>query len=1097
MASELSKSKKAIQKVVFKILERWNNKEDRLSLLLSLIDNPSLSSREEKQLIQILVPIKNNSEDFDANLKDACQIFDEYQSQKKEMLSFLSQGSLNRASQIKDDLIGQYAPMQDEINASYDEVLVTKTVHAKKKIDKLIFSKDFKLAKEFLDSSEFLLKDHEAIKAKIAYLSLNYQKQQEFLDHIKNNLFEEIATEETSALWLKLVISISNKEMQELLDAISKRVTELLDNKLLFKAEILIKHITNLRTFPEALSVSLKARREKVYDEMICNIQKLIDSKKFEAASEFLTEFELSEFQSKDLANKIFQSSRAEEIKVEIFKKIEENNFFEIYPLLTNTMFSSEDSKLINNELARSLKTRLDVNEIDFDQAKALICDHQFQLLSARAGSGKTTTLINKVKLLKSLNRINLSEYLFLAFNSKVREEISQEIAMTFDINADEVKSSNVHTFHSFAGRVSSNSLAGISLIQGEEQANLYSQCFRDSLKDNIFNSLYKKYLSTIVHPNEDDLDKFDRSNFDSDEDYFAARNSARLLTLNNVHVKSLGEKLIGDFFFEHELAFTYEPTRITEDNKIYRPDFYINYLTNKEDKKIYIELWGIYKNGSSDPQSAPFDISKYEQERLKKLDYWEENSWNSNLLELFMDDIYGNNLNPNKDFSSFKENFYKVLQRKLEKITDHKFNRLSEEQVMQKVSKIFESKILGSLNAYIQNVRNNQITEDELNLKINKFENVLSTRAKAFLDLGHEFRRAIHKQKVHAQVIEYADSIELAGNAIEAGTNLELVKDKKYLFVDEFQDTNFGFMRIINAIVNVNPEINVVCVGDDWQSINSFMGARTSIYHSLDQYLLGLERNKILTNYRSGRSIVDYGNNVMRGLGDPCKSFLNQGSVHYLDIFSTKNSKDFNLYIDSEKNKYDDGFKLQHYHKLLFDLIKFEINSFTLEHSNKSIYDIPKDAKLLILSRNKKINGESVEFTLLPIVINSLTKYFLSIGYKEGRQEIITRLNQLVSYSSIHAIKGGEADAVFLLEANANNMPMRHPDRELSAVFYDDPRTADAEADAEERRLYYVAVTRAKESLYVVTSASEKSIFMSDKAFVPLEKFAFHDTSI
>ena len=201
------------------------------------------------------------------------------------------------------------------------------------------------------------------------------------------------------------------------------------------------------------------------------------------------------------------------------------------------------------------------------------------------------------------------------------------------------------------------------------------------------------------------------------------------------------------------------------------------------------------------------------------------------------MDDVYGNNVNPNKDFASFKENFYKVLNSKLEKLTGKKFNRLSEEQVMEKVSKIFESRILGSLSTYIQNVRNNQITPEQLNLKINKFENVLTRRAKAFLDLGHEFRRAIHTEKHHAKVIEYADSIELAGNAIEAGTNLELVKDKKYLFVDEFQDTNFGFMRIINAIVNVNPEINVVCVGDDWQSINSFMGARTSIYHSLDKY--------------------------------------------------------------------------------------------------------------------------------------------------------------------------------------------------------------------------------------------------------------------
>ena len=81
-----------------------------------------------------------------------------------------------------------------------------------------------------------------------------------------------------------------------------------------------------------------------------------------------------------------------------------------------------------------------------------------------------------------------------------------------------------------------------------------------------------------------------------------------------------------------------------------------------------------------------------------------------------------------------------------------------------------------------------------------------------------------------------------------------------------------------------------------------------------------------------------------------------------------------------------------------------------------------PKNARLLILSRNKKINHESIEDILLPIVINTLTKYFLSIGYKEDHQEIYSRLNGLISYSSIHAIKGGEADAVFLIEANANN---------------------------------------------------------------------------
>ena len=49
-------------------------------------------------------------------------------------------------------------------------------------------------------------------------------------------------------------------------------------------------------------------------------------------------------------------------------------------------------------------------------------------------------------------------------------------------------------------------------------------------------------------------------------------------------------------------------------------------------------------------------------------------------------------------------------------------------------------------------------------------------------------------------------------------------------------------------------------------------------------------------------------------------------------------------------------GFKLQRYHKSLFCLIKYEINKYIDTDTSKSIYDIPKNAKLLILSRNKLI---------------------------------------------------------------------------------------------------------------------------------------------
>ncbi|MDC1326463.1 UvrD-helicase domain-containing protein [Gammaproteobacteria bacterium] len=1112
MSNEISQSQEAIQRVVFKIFERWGEREDRLSLLISLIDNPTLSPKEERQLVQILVSIKNNSEDFDIKLKNVTDFFDEYANQKKEMLTYLSNGNKIHASKIKETLIEGFNPTKNEIQSLYEDGLLSAIVQVKKEFNELIGLKELKSAEDLLDSYKTLLPDYEFLKNNIANFSANHERSEKFLTLLDKNLFNEIVDLCDTPLEYY-------PAEQEFCDAICTKVIALIDDKSLDQAEIITNTILiKLLPFPKELHAFLQERVKTVKNEMRSEIQRLVDSKEFIEAASYLASFELSESQSARLSNLILQSSHAEEAKQQarqmaeeakqqarqkaeaakqkIFQHINQHTFLDIYPLIKKTQFSDEDSREIDEALITALKNKLEVSNIDTDQALALICDEQFQLISARAGSGKTTTLINKVKLLVSLNKINLSEYLFLVFNRKVRTEIAEELSETFSIDIDEVKSSNVHTFNSFARRVSANSLAGYDLVVDQAKNNLYRQAFLKALKTSTFNSKYKKYIFSIVSPSKNDLDAFDRSNFESDQEYFEARSSARLLTLNNIHVKSIGEKLIGDFFFEHGLVYTYEPTLITS-NKIYRPDFYINNLATNQNKKIYIELWGIYKDRSLDSGSSPIkDLHKYMLEREMKLEYWSKES-NGHLMELFMDDVHGNNINIKTNFIAFKENFYKILTHKLEKIIKTKLKRLSEEEVMQKVSKLFESKILSSLESYISNVRNNQIQPNDLNLKINKYDESLTDRAKAFLDLGFEFRKFIHEEKKHLKVHEFVDAIDKAGIQIELDSNIELIKEKKYLFVDEFQDTNFGFLKLIQSIIKAKPEINVICVGDDWQSINSFQGARPSIFHSLDKHLPGLERNHILTNYRSGSAIVNYGNQLMSGLGSPSKSFFSSGLAIYLDITSVKYDGDFNIYIDSEKNKYDDGFKLQRYHSLLFTLIKFEIHKCIDNNSSNSIYDIPKDAELLILSRKKNINMESVQSNLIPIVISSLAKYFVSIGYKEDNQEIEIRLNQLVSYSTVHAIKGGQADVVILIEANANTMPLQHPDRELSAIFCDDPGKADAEADAEERRLYYVAVTRAKESLYVVTTKSEASPFMSNKPFAQLEKFSVDDAAI
>ena len=177
MLKNLSQSQKAIQRVVFKLYERWGDKKNKYQLIIFLIKNPQNSSKEEKQLISTLIAYKNNSEEFEPNLQMISNLFEQYIEQKKEMLTELTAGKVQKANQIKNILIQQNNSIKDEINTSYENILTSSAIREKENIDQLISSKEFKLAHEFSNSSEVLAPQHEYYKNKINHLALNFEKE--------------------------------------------------------------------------------------------------------------------------------------------------------------------------------------------------------------------------------------------------------------------------------------------------------------------------------------------------------------------------------------------------------------------------------------------------------------------------------------------------------------------------------------------------------------------------------------------------------------------------------------------------------------------------------------------------------------------------------------------------------------------------------------------------------------------------------------------------------------------------------------------------------------------------------------------------------
>ena len=95
----------------------------------------------------------------------------------------------------------------------------------------------------------------------------------------------------------------------------------------------------------------------------------------------------------------------------------------------------------------------------------------------------------------------------------------------------------------------------------------------------------------------------------------------------------------------------------------------------------------------------------------------------------------------------------------------------------------------------------------------------------------------------------------------------------------------------------------------------------------------------------------------------------------------------------------------------------------------------------------------------------------------KEEENNDIRALANKIRVETVHGFKGLEADIVILVSVTENAYPLIHPDSTLFALF---GRNA-TDIVAEEKRLFYVALTRAKEKVYILTEHKRESPFLNE----------------
>ena len=684
----------------------------------------------------------------------------------------------------------------------------------------------------------------------------------------------------------------------------------------------------------------------------------------------------------------------------------------------------------------------------DQEKIDALAVVGQHILLSARAGSGKTSVLALKALSLMRHYNAKADEILVLAFNRNAAEEIGERIS-----SYSGQPFATAMTFHALATRTIG--LRGRKLLMdndnprktNKERTSYVNQAFRSLLDEQ---PELEARLYTFLR---DETEAFFKVGGMSDGDYYSSRYNLSYLTLNGEIVRSKGEKWIADFLFEHGVSYQYERAH-KWDGAPYRPDFTL-YDSGEPIAGNFahiLEHWAIDPNDSSAevPKDWSVDTKTYKRQISDKRDYWRRRD--KPLIETSTADM-------RKGREQFEYFLKKLLERQGISCQRRPQDELIKMVVRAEASPL-EKQILS-----IVDIAGQQGWEPA-DIHDGYSQTCLNAREAAFRDVAvgcYEGYLALclkHMRVDFTQLlIDFPDHISAVWETAEIGKDGgQRLASVKHILIDEYQDFSPAFYRVITAIKRHNTNIQIVAVGDDWQAINGFAGSDLSYFHNFSTHFSNAKHVSLLTNHRSDKAVVSFSNCVMKATQQaPALVDTNRGkgSVQIIPV----GNKVIDVSSAGVDNRYAQPF-FGSARILAADLLKTTHNIV----SNYLRYEINTAPTILVLSRTNMIAGATLN--TLEKTLKKLLSEELKLDYKEINLKVKTA----------HKAKGGQADLVIVLQVNEGNFPSVHP---LSSLLFPLGKDLDMLIE-EERRLFYVAVSRAHHHLRLLVQSDVASPFLS-----------------
>ncbi|AMJ63947.1 UvrD-helicase domain-containing protein [Bosea sp. PAMC 26642] len=344
-------------------------------------------------------------------------------------------------------------------------------------------------------------------------------------------------------------------------------------------------------------------------------------------------------------------------------------------------------------------------------------------------------------------------------------------------------------------------------------------------------------------------------------------------------------------------------------------------------------------------------------------------------------------------------------------------------------------AELTGLVRTFISHAKSNCLTIPMMCQRLDGIpEGNFKLRYRVFLDIVAPLLKAWDAALAAEDGIDFEDMLNLAAGHLESG---RYEAPYELVMVDEFQDASQGRARLCRALVQ-KPGRFLFTVGDDWQSINRFAGADVSVMSGFRQSFGHGQVLKLEQTFRCPQALCDVSS-----------AFVSRNPAQI--------AKRVRSVIPAQ------GPVLQAFQVDTKDKLAAAIEQFILKLA------------------------EGVRDGIIPPGRSGKISVYLLGRYNADRQYLPARKTRIdrwveVSFLTIHRSKGSEADYVILPE-----MLSALRGRSFPNTRADDPvlTLAMPEGDdfpqGEERRLFYVALTRARRSVAMFTVRGQCSEFLRE----------------